>query len=626
MLRKLERDPGHSVRMTAYALSHEDLIEDLFLVTLRRVPELPQVASSGSDPMEQNSDALKIIDELRRELADAQAALAHSVEEWEAANEELKTSNEELQSGSEELQSVNEELETSNEELQSTNEELVTVNEALHVATTELTETNEELNAILSQVELPLLILDEDLNISKASTAAVSLFGITRPSTNPHVSQIPLPAGFPMIAEIARETMLTGQTASQNFVSGGAPYTVSCSAFTNDKGSISGVTLVFATSQAAHELHQLMEQMPAYLLHMTMDGTVIRASRRLANALGTSVEEMLGKNVRAFLATEDANALDAANHAFIRSGKDAETLHQTLQSSITGRQIQLMSERYRYVDDATGTPTIYSVSTDVSELAETERHLTRTNAEMQLILHHAPFFVLNRDVRGTILMINSAFADALGATVDEITGKNVREIFDEADPAALIEDDLALLSGQLKPGRKRIRLKLGGQEDRVFHTSRKILEDMAPDGASTICSVATEITDAVSLREAKTLMVRDLEAAIGQSNVSIMRLSNDGVIHDINDHGAERLGLTRESAVGASLDDFMVAEVAEAFKDRAGRFLRDTEASIDFIEEVRLRARPDSRGQAIHHWIRVPGEQVGADEIFSIARFIEGSD
>jgi len=223
-------------------------------------------------------------------------------------------------------------------------------------------------------------------------------------------------------------------------------------------------------------------------------------------------------------------------------------------------------------------------------------------------------------------MINSAFADALGATVDEIAGKNVREIFDEADSTALIEDDLALLSGQLKPGRKHIRLKLGGQEDRVFHTSRKILEEMAPDGASTICSVATEITDAVSLREAKTLMVRDLEAAIGQSNVSIMRLSNDGIIRDINDHGAERLGLSRKSAVGASLDDFMVAEVAEAFKDRASRFLRDTEASTDFIEEIRLTAKPDKREQAIHHWIRVPSEQVGTDEIFSIARFIEGSD
>ncbi|MEM7212064.1 MAG: chemotaxis protein CheB [Pseudomonadota bacterium] len=624
ILRHLERDPGHAVRMSAYPLTHEDLIEDMFLVTLRRTAELPEQLPEAANEVTANRDALQIIDELRRELADAQAALAHSVEEWESANEELKTTNEELQSGSEELQSVNEELETSNEELQSTNEELVTVNEALHVATGELTETNEELNAILSQIELPLLILDKDLNISKASAPAVRIFNITHPGMHPHVSQIPLPPGFPMIAEAAKRVVMSGTPEVSNFVSDGSPYTMTCSAFVNEKDGIGGVTLVFATSQAARELQRLMDQIPAYLMHRKSDGTILRISRKAALAVGCSVNSMVGRKIQEFVVGSGAEKLTRDDRAFLESGRDEETIHRTLVSALNGREISVVSERYRFADPSCTEDTIYSVSIDVSELVETERHLSRTNAELQLILHHAPFFVLNRDVHGKVLLINKGFAEALGTTVEEATGKNVRELFSAEDAQTLIEDDLALLSGQVQPGRKQVSLNLGGPVPSVFHVSRKILKDAAPDGSSTICSVATDIGDAKQFRGVKALTVRDLEAAIGQSHVSIMRLSKTGIVTDINDRGASRLGSARTAVIGKPLDAFLTKDVADAMTQRASRFLMNTESSIEFLEEIRLQASPEDSAQVMHHWIRVQGETMGADEIFSIARYFEG--
>ena len=77
-------------------------------------------------------------------------------------------------------------------------------------------------------------------------------------------------------------------------------------------------------------------------------------------------------------------------------------------------------------------------------------------------------------------------------------------------------------------------------------------------------------------------LVRDLEAAIGQSNVSIMRFSADGKVNDINDHGAERFGAKRSNIVGNTLDDYLMAEVTSAILERATRFLRDVEASVEF--------------------------------------------
>ena len=622
IVRRLERDPDFLTQVAVYPLSHDDLIEDLFLVTIRRSRSPIEENSASSD--EDGSDTL--IDELRRELLDTQSALTHSVEEWETANEKLKVSNEELQSHSEELQSINEEMETSNEELQSTNEELVTVNDALQLTTSEMTEINEELGAILDQIELPMLIIDRNLHVSKNSKAATKLFRLTSPATNPHISQIPLPPGFPLIGEIAKNVLFTGESASCDFVSGSWPYTLTCSAYASDKGMIQGVTMIFATSDAARELQQLMDQMPAYLIHRKPDGTILRASRRSATAFGTTAESMKGKKLQDFLHPEDGQKILERDDAFLRSEKDFETTTYSVRSALNGETTTARSEQFRFIDPRSGEESIYSVGIDIAELIETEHELVRTNAEMQLILHHAPFFVLNRDSRGKVLLINKAYAEALGTTVEDATGQNIRDLFHPDDADRITKEDIALLSGQLPPGRKREKLRLKGDKERLFHVSRKILEGAASDGSDTVCSVSTDITEAVRFREAKALMVRDLESAIGQSNVSIMRLTGDGIVNDINTRGAERLGDVRNNIINRSLRDFLTPEVAASVIDRASRFLRDVEASAEFFEEFRLLQSPDKKSQVLIHWIRVPGDEGGSDEIFSIGRTIETDD
>jgi len=94
----------------------------------------------------------------------------------EAANEELQSANEELLSGNEELQSLNEELESSKEELQSTNEEITIIN-------TELLDRNEQLNnarryneEIFNTIHDPLLILDAELKVLRATDGFYRLF------------------------------------------------------------------------------------------------------------------------------------------------------------------------------------------------------------------------------------------------------------------------------------------------------------------------------------------------------------------------------------------------------------------------------------------------------------------
>src|SRR5262249_38530506 len=104
---------------------------------------------------------------LKEELEATREYLQSIIEEQRTTNEELRSANEEIQSSNEELQSINEELETAKEELQSTNEELTTVNEELQNRNDELTKVNNDLNNLLSSVNIPILMLGNDLRVRR---------------------------------------------------------------------------------------------------------------------------------------------------------------------------------------------------------------------------------------------------------------------------------------------------------------------------------------------------------------------------------------------------------------------------------------------------------------------------
>lgn len=137
-------------------------------------PNMFEIPRSASDVVYDSSTMR--IEELERELVQTRANMRMIAEEQEAVNEKLQNYNEELLSAGEEQQSLNEELETSKEELQSTNEEIIIINK-------ELIDRNEQLNsaqlyteAIVDTIRDPLLILDQELRIKRASRSFYLVF------------------------------------------------------------------------------------------------------------------------------------------------------------------------------------------------------------------------------------------------------------------------------------------------------------------------------------------------------------------------------------------------------------------------------------------------------------------
>jgi PAS domain S-box-containing protein len=115
---------------------------------------------------------------LKREVGQLREQLETLIEDHETTSEEFKSANEEVLSANEELQSTNEELETAKEELQSSNEELTTLNEELQNRNTELSLANNDLMNLLGNVNIPVVMVANDLRIRRFTPPAQKLLNL----------------------------------------------------------------------------------------------------------------------------------------------------------------------------------------------------------------------------------------------------------------------------------------------------------------------------------------------------------------------------------------------------------------------------------------------------------------
>ncbi|MFP5277189.1 MAG: CheR family methyltransferase [Acidobacteriota bacterium] len=149
----------------------------------------------------------RLIAQLRQDLSSTRFHLQSLVEERDARNQELVSANEEIQSANEELQSTNEELETTKEELQSANEELQTVNDELQQRNNVLTQTGNDLSNLLNSVNIPLLMLDNDLHIRQFTPPMQRLLSVRPSDIGRAISEIRLQLSIENIEPVLIEVL-----------------------------------------------------------------------------------------------------------------------------------------------------------------------------------------------------------------------------------------------------------------------------------------------------------------------------------------------------------------------------------------------------------------------------------
>ena len=135
-------------------------------------PAVPKRTSKGGKTVKAVGSTARETEFLKREADQLRQQLQSLICEHETTVEEFKGAHEEVLSANEELQSTNEELETSKEELQSTNEELTTLNEEMQNRNAELGAANNDLLNLLGHVDIPVVMVSNDLRIRRFTPAA----------------------------------------------------------------------------------------------------------------------------------------------------------------------------------------------------------------------------------------------------------------------------------------------------------------------------------------------------------------------------------------------------------------------------------------------------------------------
>jgi two-component system CheB/CheR fusion protein len=170
-----------AVNLEVIPLRGQSAAERFYIIAFQDAVRPITSTAGGSRRLEKQTEKGRVSRELERtnqEVERLREQLHTLIDEHETTLEEFKSANAEILSANEELQSTNEELETTKEELQSSNEELSTLNEELQNSNAELTLSNNDQLNLMTNVNLPVVMVGNDLRIRRFTPPAEKLLNL----------------------------------------------------------------------------------------------------------------------------------------------------------------------------------------------------------------------------------------------------------------------------------------------------------------------------------------------------------------------------------------------------------------------------------------------------------------
>lgn len=311
---RLEEERSRTVNLQVIPFKVPIPEERRFLVLFE---DAPPVSSFSSVELENlPGDLEQEIARLRRELAAVtqeraatQEYLQAVIQEQEHTNQDLKVANEEILSSNEELQSTNEELETAKEEIQATNEELNTTNEELRSRNVELHQVNNDLTNLLGSINIPILMLTNDLRIRRFTPTAQRLFNFIPSDAGRPLSDIRANLNVPNLESLLLEVLETLSAKELDVqTQGGHWYNLRIRPYRTIENQIDGVVMVLFDIDA-----------------LKRSATTLEAARNYAEAIVETVQVPL-------LVLESDFRVSTANRAFYETFQVA--LPETTRTSL----------------------------------------------------------------------------------------------------------------------------------------------------------------------------------------------------------------------------------------------------------------------------------------------------
>jgi two-component system CheB/CheR fusion protein len=444
--------------------------------------------------------------ELHNELAQMREQLQSLIEERDTTAEEYKSANEEVLSANEELQSTNEELETAKEELQSSNEELTTLNEELHNRNTELSAANNDLVNLFANVNVPVVMVGNDLRIRRFTPPAQRLLNLLQGDIGRRIGEIRPNADLDDLEKVVHQTIDSGTTHEREVrESSGIWYAMRVRPYKTWENKIDGAVISFqdidALKRTLEETQRyadaLIENARESILVLQDDLRVMIANRAFYRSFRVSSQETEGRLIYELgngqwniprlrhlldkvIGTNSRIDDFEVHHEFPQLGTRNMMLNARRIATQKGRQLILLSIE------------------DITELSSDDKVLRRQKALLELA-HDA---VIVRNSSGIIDTWNQGAEELYGWTKEEAVGKQIYELLQTEFPKPVQEIEAVLVTSGRWDGELVHTTKSG--ERKIVSSRWALLRESDTSG------VVLEINNDITLRKQSEEELRQL--------------------------------------------------------------------------------------------------------------------
>ncbi|RZA06750.1 MAG: PAS domain S-box protein, partial [Proteobacteria bacterium] len=412
----------------------------LFLVAFD-TRQIPERAEPASGPLPEGEMHDRVM-ELEQEVSATREHLQTVVEELEISNEEMQSLNEELSSTNEELQASNEELETTNEEMQASNEELTTLNEELNSKSAELRMANSNMENILSSIDAPVLVVDNEMRLLRYNAASNQIFNVAPSDYGEVIARVSSQSEIEGFEEKVKETIRTGQITEGICRTARRVYQMRIHPNRDENRRISGAVLVFFDNTDLMAAEEHLRKSDARI-RAVIDGSP--SSISLKDSMGRyqlvnrAFLELYGKREADVLDRSDRELFTDAMANHIRD-QDLEVLLRRQAAAreerlaINGEERVFFTSRFPLFSPGDKNPhAVGTVSHEITAQVRAQTDLQESQTRYRAIVEDQAVFVCRHMPDGHLNFTNGSFCAYFGGSPESNRARDFLSVVDSTD-------------------------------------------------------------------------------------------------------------------------------------------------------------------------------------------------
>ncbi|HAU28613.1 MAG TPA: hypothetical protein DCW68_00665 [Rhodospirillaceae bacterium] len=275
------------------------------------------------------------------------------------------------------------------------------------------------------------------------------------------------------------------------------------------QGFIEDITARVMAEQGLEEqtlfLQQLINAIPTPVYFKSLDGKYQNGNKAFADLISRTPEEYRGREVFEVCKLEEAEIFHAKDMELLEKG-GMQTYEATITCDKGVRNLMFHKALTLHTDG--NRAGIVGVVFDITDIKQTEERLRQSEAKIRSILDALPDLLFVSDISGIIHEVRAPAPGMLLKPVDQLLGKDLREIL----PEMLVQEFLGLAQGAVS-GKKTIIWEYAID----IHGEKRFFEGrIAPMDARRVVLVSRDVTDRCNTEEKLLQTKLELEAANAQ--------------------------------------------------------------------------------------------------------------